>query len=101
MQIVNNFTNDDITEQSEKFISREENTLFQVSMTVSCKGNTKFKSRKSQIYTDDEDAKSSELIYRNSKEYSTGHNCGSSWHSQDGDVKNVSLEWFPTSEVKG
>ena len=101
LQIINIFTNDNNSSNEESFINSEENTLFQVELNVKCTKNTEFKSRKSKIYTDDEDSKSSELIYRNIQEYATGHNCSSSWDELNGKINSISLEWFPISEVKG
>ena len=77
IQIINTFVMD--TSVEEHFQIKEENTLFQVSLEVSCFKASFFKPRQSKIYSDDEDTKSSELIYRNVKEYATGHNCSANW----------------------
>ena len=72
---------------------------FQFKMTLSTDSESTFKPKPLSKFGDDEDARSSRLIYREVKEYATGHNCSASW-TLENDIVKIYTNWMPEVEVK-
>ena len=96
IQFVNNFESVKDTERFEI----EEKTIFQFKLTISTNKNATFRPKYLSNFGDDEDSLSSKLIYRETKEYATGHNCSASWSYEKELVKTLSTNWMPKVEVK-
>ncbi len=98
VQVINAFK----PEKDDDFSVIDENSLFQFSLSVSVAGKTVFHPRKPNASDSDEDNRISNLIYRDVREFATGHNCSATWSLDDktGDCIEVKSTWMPTEEVK-
>jgi hypothetical protein len=74
----------------------EEATLFQTQIEITPHGNTKIISRPSSSKHTDEDERVN-FLYRDCHEFSTGHQCSSSWISDGDNAKLIMTEWLPHS----
>ena len=84
------------------YYEKERSTLFQFKMKVSTQKKTTFCPRPvhSYVSSDDEDTSIATLIYRETKEYATGHNCSATWNKdKEGNITNVETEWIPQQKV--
>lgn len=96
-QVINTFR----PEKSDDFSVIEENSLFQFSLSISVADETEFHPRKSNVSNSDEDNRISNLIYRDIKEFATGHNCSVTWSCDEtGNCTEINSTWMPTEEVK-
>lgn len=86
-------------EEYERDLS-EERSFFQTNLIISCEEGTTFKARPLTANAIDEDTKVNALIYRNVKEYATGHTCSADWQIKNNTVVSVSMSWMPQSQVK-
>lgn len=79
----------------------EELSFFQFSMSVETSPSCVFTPRPVRGVVNDEDAKTSSLIYRNAVEYATGHTCSAQWElDNSGVVTSVRTAWMPEHVVK-
>lgn len=96
-QIINSFE----PKKNDDFSVIEENTLFQFSLSISATDETDFYPRKSNASNSDEDNRISNLIYRDIKEFATGHNCSVTWScDKNGNCTEIKTTWMPTEKVK-
>lgn len=72
----------------------EQLTLFQTQVMVRPNADSEFVPRPNSINSHDPDQQSTSLLYRNSCEYATGHQCSSSW-----DLDNQPPEWIKSSWI--
>ena len=89
-------------EASTPYYEKERCTLFQFKMKVSTQKGAVFCPRPvhSYVSNDDEDTSIATLIYRETKEYATGHNCSATWNKdREGNVTTVETEWIPLQKV--
>ncbi len=73
--------------------------LFQCSMEVKSIGNTKLIPRPPRPAANDEDEQIGRLLYRNSPEFATGHQCSASWESTGGIASVIKTDWIPETSV--
>lgn len=74
-------------------------TLFQFCMQIRGNGSTKVIPRPVRSAAVDFDSRAAALIYRDVKEYATGHTCAAGWESAaEGGIKIYS-DWLPRIEV--
>lgn len=78
----------------------EQNTFFQVQMSVQGVGSTRLVARPAKLLGDDRDARVSALIYRDVREMAVGHTCSASWGPNDQAVEWVRTEWLPHAVVR-
>ena len=79
----------------------EQQAFFQFEMNISPVAPTELVPRPVLNVPNDEDAKTSALIYRDAVEYATGHTCSADWIiSDDRVVSTVSTAWMPEKIVK-
>ncbi|MCY4428211.1 MAG: helicase-related protein [Halieaceae bacterium] len=79
----------------------EQQTFFQFQMNISPVAPTELVPRPVLNVPNDEDAKTSALIYRDAVEYATGHTCSADWIvSDESVVSTVSSAWMPEKIVK-
>ena len=79
----------------------DEHSLFQFSLKIIPIEKTTLVPRRAHFSGADEDKRIANLIYRNSAEYATGHNCAANWEiASDGRCLSVSSTSCPTEEVK-
>lgn len=74
-------------------------TLFQARLEVRPSGATRIIPRPERPSANDEDEKVGRLLYRNTPEFATGHQCSASWQANGGVASVVSTEWIPESPV--
>ena len=74
-------------------------SIYQFQLKVNSKDKGFFCKRPIKVNADDEDTKLSELIYRNTPEFATGHVCSVSWDQTKDVPEELSTEWMPTFEV--
>lgn len=89
-------------EASTPYHEKERCTLFQFKMKVSVQKRTIFYPRPvhSYVSSDDEDTSIATLIYREIKEYATGHNCSATWNKdKEGNITTIETEWIPLQKV--
>ena len=97
VQVINQNKYDDSSTRDEV----EQQAFFQFEMNISPVAPTKLVPRPVLNVADDEDAKTSALIYRDAVEYATGHTCSANWIiSKDRIVNTVSTAWMPEKIVK-
>jgi hypothetical protein len=76
-------------------------TFFQAALTVKCGEGTSFMPRPVRSFAGDPEAKSTALIFRQAKEFATGHSCSAAWtEDNDGTISSVHGTWMPRFEVK-
>ena len=92
--------NDAKPDPSLQWLARESCTLFQVELKISpCEGTeliARPSGRKNAIVSDDEDERSAALLYRNAREYATGHTCSATW---DADAVGEKARWIATTWI--
>jgi len=87
-------------ESGESRSEAEEKCFFQVAMDVVADEGTRLAARPSRHGRDDEDGRVSDLIYRNAKEFATGHTCSAHWAtSPEGEPERVGISWIPSAWV--
>ena len=89
-------------EASTPYYEKERCTLFQFKMKISAQKGTTFCPRPvhSYVSSDDEDTSIATLIYRETKEYATGHNCSATWNKdKKGNITTIETEWIPMQKV--
>ena len=97
VQAVNQNKHDDSPTRDEV----ERQTFFQFEMNISPVAPTKLVPRPVLNIANDDDAKTSALIYRDAVEYATGHTCSADWIiNEDSVVSTVSTAWMPEKIVK-
>ncbi|OVE75066.1 hypothetical protein BVX95_00405 [archaeon D22] len=83
-------------------ITAEEATLFQTKIIVRPSESTNIVSRPGQLVMADEDERIASLLFRDCREFSTGHQCSSGWKTQADNstiADEVYTTWIPRSEV--
>ncbi|HWR34383.1 MAG TPA: helicase-related protein [Clostridia bacterium] len=89
--------------KSKKGDSKDDTTakcLYQVKLTIKAGKAQKLIARPSNISGEDDDAKTARLLYRNAREYATGHTCSADWRElPDGSAEWVSTSWIPQQLV--
>lgn len=94
-QAINKNINDDLPRNDV-----EELSFFQFEMNVKIGKGCVFTPRPVRNVANDDDAKTSALIYRKAVEYATGHVCSAFWKKDDkGVVKSVNTSWMPEKIV--
>ncbi len=82
------------------YYEKERATLFQFKLKASPEKGTSLFPRPVQSYVSDEDTSIAALIYRETKEYATGHTCSAVWNeNEQGEVAEVETEWIPQQKV--
>jgi len=79
----------------------EEASFFQASLEVAPACGSRFMGRPVLSPGDDEDGRTSALIYRGAVEYATGHVCAAGWDINDEGDGLVHTEWLPQAIVPG
>lgn len=96
-------TNDARPARKKSRRANEEAALFQVSVSVKCKQDCRFvpkPDRSISSVEDDDDARTSALLYRNARQYAVGHTCSAQWRNVVGDtVDSIETSWFPKAMV--
>jgi len=87
--------NGSMPERSREAIERA--TLFQTGLVVRAAQNSLLISRPSRRATIDADDRSNALLFRNSKEFATGHTCSAQWDRgvDGGVIEAVRTTWIP------
>lgn len=98
--LVNNL----IIDQWDDFEKYELGTIFQVKLEVIPGENTRFVSRprdNSRIKKSSKSDLSVDLLYRDIKEYATGHTCSADWihDEKSGEIGKISTTWIPQAVV--
>lgn len=78
--------------------------LFQAELSVACEPGAHFVAKPDTSHhgNDDEDAKSSALLFRDVRQYAVGHTCSAVWETDaEGRVIRLRTDWFPHSTVAG
>lgn len=77
--------------------------LFQVELSVACETGARFVAKPdTSHHGNDEDAKSSALLFRDIRQYAVGHTCSAVWETDtEGQVIRLRTDWFPQSTVAG
>ena len=97
VQVVNTFK----PKQDDEYHVIEENSMFQFSIAITVVDGTVFSPRKSSASQSDEDNRVSNLIFRDVKEFATGHNCSVNWKCDESDsCLGITSTWMPVEEVK-
>ena len=97
VQIINTFEPQD----SDDFNVVEANSMFQFFVTVKAGDGTVFHPRKTNASKSDEDNRISNLIFRDIREFATGHNCSVKWDCDEfGNCQEIASTWMPVEEVK-
>lgn len=96
-----NQNQDEIEEEPNQdyMTSKTLGSIFQFEMEVKYMGEGRFSNRPIKVNADDEDKKLSELIYRDNKEFATGHVCSASWDQDSIQPDKVFTDWMPAYEV--
>lgn len=87
--------------ENEGRIGVEQVTLFQVLIEIRPKRGTALVARPSRRPVLDEDDRSAELLYRNTREFATGHTCSAEW-KKGTDLTTAEMivtSWIPTVTV--
>ena len=94
--LLNTFVYDEKDKHDKKEI--ESKSFFQSNIIINCI-NGNFIPRENRFVSGDYDTKSSNLIYRDNKEYATGHTCSAIWNL---DKENIVIRssWMPQANVK-
>ena len=79
---------------------RDEDCYYQVGFVLRSEEGFMFLPESQKININDEDYQSNQLLYRNVKSYAIGHGCSADWREDDGKVKEVFTEIFPSYEIK-
>ncbi|WP_081677813.1 helicase-related protein [Novilysobacter defluvii] len=74
-------------------------TLFQTRMRITPAGDTRIIPRPQRLVANDADERVARLLYRNSPEFATGHQCSASWQSTGVEAQEVTTEWIPETPV--
>ena len=74
-------------------------TCFQTEMVVLADEFENFSSRPSTFRFASEELESASLLYREVRDFATGHQCSPMWDETAVDVKSISSSWLPTHEV--
>lgn len=74
-------------------------TMFQTSLEIVPKGNTRIVPRPPLPTANDEDERSGRLLYRDCHEFAAGHQCSATWDVQGGTATRVSTSWLPCAIV--
>lgn len=77
----------------------EHHILFQTAMIVRPKGKTGIEPRPSSLFAEDSDARSGLLLYRNTREYATGHQCSADWRISGNAATELRTTWLPRVTV--
>ena len=79
----------------------ERSTLFQVRLEIKPSRGTVFVARPSRRAVLDEDDRSAELLYRNAREFATGHTCSVEWKTgSDNTIADmIATSWIPNVRV--
>lgn len=97
--------NDTKPDPDDKWLGQEKNTLFQVKVEISASAGSQLvarpSGRKNAITSDDSDERSTSLLYRNAREYATGHTCSAEWDDNAADsITNwIATTWIPETIV--
>ncbi len=91
--------NGNLLDENTAFYEKERATLFQFKMQIRPRENTILAARPVRGYASDEDTEISALIYRNTKEYATGHTCSAIWTENKSGVTSIETEWIPEQKV--
>jgi hypothetical protein len=71
-------------------------TMFQTRLQITALHGCQLTARPSVTpTTGDDDSASAAVIYRDAREYATGHMCSAEWDASDGTVKFVATTWLP------
>jgi len=95
-------TNDARPTESRSRAANEEAALFQFSLSVECAADCSFvpKPDRAGSASDEDDARSSALLYRDVQQFAVGHTCSAMWDEPvDGAVRQVRTSWFPEATV--
>lgn len=74
-------------------------TLFQTRLTIAPGPCTHIIPHPPRPSANDEDEEISRLLYRNTPEFATGHQCSSSWQDDGGLASCISTEWIPVASA--
>ena len=92
--------NSNTFEQNTPYYEKERAALFQFKLKVLVQEGTIFSPRPVHSYVSDEDSNIAALIYRDTKEYATGHTCSAIWSKDEqGVIASVETEWLPQQKV--
>ena len=92
--------NSNTFEQDTPYYEKERAALFQFKLKVLVQEGTIFFPRPVHSYVSDEDSSIAALIYRDTKEYATGHTCSAIWSKDEqGTITSVETEWLPQQKV--
>ena len=88
-------------DESEGREGRERLTLFQMRIEIRPSADTELIARPSRKVTIDQDDRSAALLYRNAREFATGHTCSAEWQTKNrtSTVNMVATSWIPISMV--
>lgn len=95
-------TNDARPTEARSRAANEEAALFQFSLSVECATDCNFvpKPDRAGSASNDDDARTSALLYRNVQQFAVGHTCSAMWDEPvDGAVCQVRTSWFPEATV--
>ena len=81
-------------------IGREKAAFFQFYATARCRSGARFTPRPPRYVGRDDDAKTSDLIYRNAREYAVGHTCSVQWTPRS-EPHEIGTTWLPRAIVNG
>ena len=97
---VKSLISDEDLEQDQYITQRALSSIFQFEMEVRPKDTGKFCERPVRTPADDEDSKISELIYRDSPEFATGHVCSVNWDQDSRYPESIKTTWMPSFVVE-
>ena len=95
-------TNDAKPADARSRAATEEAALFQFSLNVECDADCRFvpKPERTGSASDEDDVRSSALLYRDVQQFAVGHTCSAIWDEPiDGAVRQVRTSWFPEATV--
>lgn len=77
----------------------EEASFYQVELQVQPGPETRLLARPTTRVSIDDDDRSSELLYRNAREYAVGHTCSAGWTASGDSADEVHTTWIPVTHV--
>ncbi|MBM2575364.1 DNA helicase [Jannaschia sp. Os4] len=81
-------------------VGRERASFFQFTAVARCRDGTRFAPRPPRYVGRDDDAKTSDLIYRDAREYAVGHTCSVRWTPHQA-PREIGTTWLPRAVVNG
>ena len=81
------------------FQARNEHCLFQSQMTIYVGEDTEFVPRRATGTGKEKDDRLNSLLYRETKEFATGHTCSAMWDEEQVAPQWISTTWVPVQKV--